>query len=342
MGTETRRTTATQTAPVIPQSMRAIVQSSYGTSEVLRYDEISPPAIGDSDVLIKVRSAGLDRGTWHFMTGRPYLMRVMGFGFRRPKNPVSGVDVAGTVVAVGAAVTRFAVGDEVFGMSRGSFAEYAAAPENKLAHKPAACTFEQAAAVPISGGTALQALRAGKVQEGQDVLIIGASGGVGSYAVQLAKALGAHVTGVSSTSKLDLVLSLGAEHVIDYQQEDFADGTRRYDLIIDIGGNAPLSRLRRALAPAGTVVIVGGESRGTLTGGIGRQLRGALLTPFIGQRITGLVSKERASDLEILAGHLQNGSVVPAIDRNYPLSRVPDAMHRMETGEVRGKVVITV
>lgn len=342
MATEARRTTATQTAPVIPRSMRAIVQTAYGTSEVLRHDEITPPAIGDGDVLIRVRAAGLDRGTWHFMTGRPYLMRVMGFGFRRPKNPVSGVDVAGTVVAVGAAVTRFAVGDEVFGMSRGSFAEYAAAPENKLAHMPAGCSFERAAAVPISGGTALQALTAGKVQEGQHVLIIGASGGVGSYAVQLAKALGAHVTGVSSAGKTDLVLSLGAERVIDYQREDFADGTHRYDLIIDIGGNAPLSRLRRALAPTGTVVIVGGESRGNLTGGIGRQLRGALLTPFIGQRITGLVSKERASDLEILAGYLQNGSVVPAIDRSYPLNRVPDAMHRMETGEVRGKVVIAV
>jgi NADPH:quinone reductase-like Zn-dependent oxidoreductase len=342
MGTDAQRTTATQTAPVVPRSMRAIVQNAYGTSQVLRLEQIAPPTIGDGDVLIKVRAAGLDRGTWHFMTGRPYLMRVMGFGFRRPRNPVSGVDVAGTVVAVGAAVTRFAVGDEVFGMSRGSFAEYAAAPENKLAHKPAGCSFEQAAVVPISGGTALQALRAGKVQEGQDVLVIGASGGVGSYAVQLAKALGAHVTGVSSAGKADLVRSLGAERVIDYEQEDFADGTRRYDLIIDIGGNAPISRLRRALAPTGTVVIVGGESRGNLTGGIGRQLRGALLTPFIAQRITGLVSKERSSDLETLAGHLQNGSVVPAIDRSFPLNLVADAMHRMETGQVRGKVVITV
>jgi NADPH:quinone reductase-like Zn-dependent oxidoreductase len=322
--------------------MRAIVQSAYGTSEVLRAEEIAMPAIGGSDVLIKVRAAGLDRGTWHFMTGRPYLMRVMGFGFRRPKNPVSGVDVAGTVVAVGAAVTRFAVGDEVFGMSRGSFAEYAAAPENKLAHKPAEISFEQAAVAPISGGTALQALRAGRIEPGQDVLIIGASGGVGSYAVQLAKALGAHVTGVCSTSKLDMVRSLGAERVIDYQREDFADGGHRYDLIIDTGGNAPISRLRRALTPSGTAVIVGGERGGNLTGGIGRQLRGALLTPFIGQRITGLVSKERSSDVEILAGHLQDGSVVPAIDRSFPLQEVPDAMHRLETGQVRGKVVITV
>ncbi len=342
MGTEAQQTTATQTATILPLSMRAIVQSAYGTSEVLRLAEIAPPAIGEGDVLIRVRAAGLDRGTWHFMTGRPYLMRVMGFGFRRPKNPVSGVDVAGTVVAVGAAVTRFAVGDEVFGMSRGSFAEYAAAPENKLAHKPAGITFEQAAASPISGGTALQALRAGKIEQGQDVLIIGASGGVGSFAVQLAKALGATVTGVCSTGKADLVRALGADRVIDYQHEDFADGTHRYDLIIDIGGNAPLSRLRRALTSTGTVVIVGGESRGNLTGGIGRQLRGALLTPFIGQRITGLVSKERSSDVEILSGHLENGSVVPAIDGSYPLDQVREAMQRMENGQIRGKVIITV
>ncbi|MGS0687903.1 NAD(P)-dependent alcohol dehydrogenase [Nakamurella sp. GG22] len=322
--------------------MRAIVQSTYGTSEVLQFGETAPPAIGESDVLIRVRAAGLDRGTWHRMTGRPYLMRVMGFGFRRPKNPVSGVDVAGTVVAVGAAVSRFAIGDEVFGMSRGSFAEYAAAPENKLAHKPAGITFEQAAASPISGGTALQALRAGKIEHGQDVLIIGASGGVGSFAVQLAKALGATVTGVCSTDKTDMVRALGADRVIDYRQEDFADGTHRYDLIIDIGGNAPISRLRRALTPTGTAVIVGGESRGNLTGGIDRQLRGALLSPFIGQRITGLVSKERASDLEILSGHLEDGSVLPAIDRSYPLAQARDAMRRMENGQVRGKVVITV
>ncbi len=342
MGTEAHRTTATQAATVPPRSMRAIVQSTYGTSEVLRFGEIEPPAIGESDVLIKVRAAGLDRGTWHFMTGRPYLMRVMGFGFRRPKNPVSGVDVAGTVIQVGAAVTRFAIGDEVFGMSRGSFAQYAAAPENKLAHRPAGITVEQAAASPISGGTALQALRAGRIEPGQDVLIIGASGGVGSFAVQLATAFGATVTGVCSTGKVELVRALGADRIIDYRQEDFADGTHRYDLIIDIAGNAPISRLRKALTTTGTVVIVGGESRGNLTGGIGRQLRGALLTPFIGQRITGLVSKERASDLEILSGYLGNGSVVPAIDRSYPLGQVPEAMRRMEDGQIRGKVVITV
>ena len=272
-------------------------------------------------MLIRVHAAGLDRGTWHMMTGRPYLMRVLGFGFRGPKNPVPGIDVAGTVAAVGSAVTRFAVGDEVFGMSRGSFAEYAAAREDKLAHKPANLSFEQAAVVPISAGTALQALDAGRVERGQQVLVIGASGGVGSYAVQLAKALGAEVTGVSSTAKVDLVRSLGADHVLDYTQDDFADGTRRYDLILDIGGNPPLSRLRRALTPTGTAVIVGGEEGGKWTGGFGRSLRAPLLSLFVRQRLTMLASKERASDLERLAPLIEAGDVTPSIDRTYPLER---------------------
>ena len=234
------------------RTMRAIVQDTYGSADVLRLETIPTPQIADNEVLVRVHAAGLDRGTWHFMTGKPYLMRIMGFGFRGPKNRVAGLDVAGTVVAVGSAVTRFAAGDEVFGASRGSFAEYAAAREDKLAHKPANCTFEQAAVAGISALKALQALRdAGRVEAGQKVLIIGASGGVGSYAVQLAKAFGAEVTGVCSTAKLDLVRSLGADHVIDYTKHDFADGSERYDLILDIAGNPALSRLRRALTPAG-------------------------------------------------------------------------------------------
>ena len=293
-----KNTATTETNQAADEStMRAIVQDRYGSAEVLRPARIGRPVIADHEVLIRVHAAGVDRGTWHLMTGTPYLMRVMGFGFRGPKNRVPGLDVAGTVAAVGPAVTRFAVGDEVFGVSRGSFAEYAAAREDKLAHKPANATFEQAAVVGISGGTALQALTAGRLQPGQRVLIIGASGGVGSYAVQLAKAAGAEVTGVASTGKLDLVTGLGADRVIDYTRDDFADGVHHYDLIIDIGGNSPLSRLRRALTPTGTAVIVGGESKGNLTGGIDRQLRALLLTPFIGQRLTGLAAKERASDL---------------------------------------------
>ena len=323
-------------------TMHAILQDSYGSAEVLRSARITRPEIADHEVLLRVHAAGLDRGTWHLMTGTPYLMRVIGFGFRRPKNPVPGVDVAGTVVAVGSAVTRFAVGDEVFGMSRGSFAEYAAAREDKLAHKPANASFEQAAAVGISGGTALQALSAGRVQAGQRVLIIGASGGVGSFAVQLAKASGAEVTGVCSTNKLDLVTSLGADRVVDYTREDFAAGSHHYDLIVDIAGNSPLSRLRRALTPTGTAVIVGGENKGNLTGGIDRQLRALILTRFVGQRLTGLASKERASDLEILADHLAAGTVTPSIDRTYPLDQVPTAMRYLEAGKVKGKIAITI
>ena len=338
-----RRATTTQMNHAADEStMRAIVQDRYGPAEVLRPARIGRPVIADHEVLLRVHAAGVDRGTWHLMTGTPYLMRVMGFGFRRPKNRVPGLDVAGTVVALGPAVTRFAVGDEVFGMSRGSFAEYAAAREDKLAHKPPNATFEQAAVVGISGGTALQALEAGRVQPGQRVLIIGASGGVGSYAVQLAKAAGAHLTGVASTGKLDLVTSLGADRVIDYTRDDFADGVHQYDLIIDIGGNSPLSRLRRALAPTGTAVIVGGESKGNLTGGIDRQLRALLLTPFIGQRLTGLAAKERASELEVLADHITAGTVTPSIDRTYQLDRMPEAMRHLEAGSVRGKIAITI
>jgi NADPH:quinone reductase-like Zn-dependent oxidoreductase len=322
--------------------MQAFVQDSYGTTDVLRPARIDRPAIADNEVLLRVHAAGLDRGTWHVMAGRPYLMRVLGFGFRRPKNRVPGIDVAGTVVAVGSAVTRFAVGDEVFGMSRGSFAEYAAAREDKLAHKPSNCTFEQAAVTGISGGTALQALVAGGLQAGQRVLIIGASGGVGSFAVQLAAALGADVTGVCSTEKLELVRSLGASHVIDYTKSDFADGAQHYDLIIDIAGNSPLSRLRRALTATGTAVIVGGESKGNLTGGLERQLRALILTPFVGQRLTGLASKERASDLEVLANHIAAGTVTPSIDRSYPLDQVPDAMRNLEAGLVKGKTAIII
>src|SRR6478735_6193935 len=343
MGFDSKQTAAAHTAPAPRERMmQAIVQDSYGAADVLRSAQMERPEIADSEVLVRVHAAGLDRGTWHLMTGTPYLMRIMGFGFRGPKNRVPGIDVAGTVAGVGSAVTKFQVGDEVFGMSRGSFAEYAAAREDKLTRKPANASFEQAATVGISGGTALQALEAGRVQPGQRVLIIGASGGVGSYAVQLAKAAGAEVTGVCSTDKLDLVTSLGADHVLDYTRDDFADGAHHYDLIIDIAGNSPLSRLRRALTPTGTAVIVGGESKGNITGGIGRQLRALILTPFIGQRLTGLASKERATDSEVLAQGLGAGTVTPSIDRTYPLDQVPTAMRHLEGGTVKGKIAITI
>jgi NADPH:quinone reductase-like Zn-dependent oxidoreductase len=323
--------------------MRAIVQDGYGSVDVLRSAEIDRPDIAANEVLVRVHAAGLDRGTWHLMAGKPYLMRIMGFGFRRPKNPVPGLDVAGTVVAIGADVTRFQAGDEVFGIARGSFAEYAAAREDKLALKPANLSFEQAAVVPISGLTALQAVRdAGRVEAGQKVLVIGASGGVGTYAVQLAKAFGAQVTGVCSTAKIDLVRSIGADDVIDYTREDFADGTRRYDLILDIGGNSRLSRLRRALTPTGTLVIVGGEEGGDLTGGFNRQLRAAALSLFIRQRLTMLVNKEHHSYLEALRPLLEAGQVTPVIDRTYPLADAPAAMRHLEAGHARGKIAITI
>ena len=320
--------------------MRAIVQDAYGSADVLRLAETDKPAIAANEVLVEVRAAGVDRGTGHLLAGQPYLMRIIGFGFSRPKQRVPGLDVAGTVVAVGSGVTRFRPGDEVFGIARGSFAEYAAAREDKLVHKPAGISFEQAAVVAVSGLAAIQGLQAGRVQAGQKVLIIGASGGVGTYAVQLTKAFGAEVTGVCSTGKVDLVRSIGADHVIDYTQEDFADGVNRYDLILDIGGNSLLSRLRRALAPKGTLVIVGGE--GAKWTGVGRQPRALALSPFVGQRLTFFVSKHRQADLETLGRFVEAGQLTPMVDRVYPLAEVADAIRHLEAGQARGKIAITI
>jgi NADPH:quinone reductase-like Zn-dependent oxidoreductase len=321
-------------------TMRAIVQDRYGGADVLQLRRIGRPGPALNEVLIHVHAAGLDRGTWHVMTGTPYLLR-LAFGLRGPRNPVPGRDVAGTVEAVGPAVTKFAVGDEVYGVAPGSFAEYAVAREDKLARKPANLSFEQAAVVPISALTALDALTTGRVESGQHVLIIGASGGVGSYAVQLAKAFGAEVTGVASTPKLDLVRALGADHLLDYTHEDFAGTGTRYDLIIDIAGRPSLSRLRRALTPKGTAVITGGEDGGSLSGGMNRQFRGLILSLFVGQRFTFFVNKERASDLERLTALIEAGKVVPSVDRSYSLDQVPDAMRHLTTGKARGKIAIT-
>ena len=315
-------------------TMRAILQDAYGTSDVWRVGETAVPEYSEKEVLVKVEAAGLDRGTWHLMTGLPYLGR-LAFGLRKPKNPVPGRDLAGTVAAVGASVTRFAVGDAVYGIGSGSFAEYAVAVEDKLARAPANLTSSQAAAVPISGMTAMRALKdAGRLAKSQRVLIIGASGGVGTYAVQLAKALGSHVTGVCSTPKIDLVRSLGADRVIDYTRDDFADGKERYDLILDIGGDSSLSRLRRALSPKGTLVIVGGEGGGKLTG-MGRQLQALVVSPFLRQRLTMLVPKEHYSDLEELTAYIEAGTVTPNIDRTYPLDQAADAMQQLTAGKAR-------
>ncbi|HSK56720.1 MAG TPA: NAD(P)-dependent alcohol dehydrogenase [Jiangellales bacterium] len=323
------------------RTMRAVLHDRYGTAEVLRLGRVPRPVIGEHDVLVEVRAAGLDRGTEHLITGKPYAMR-LAFGLTRPRNPVAGRDVAGTVVDVGAAVTRFAVGDEVYGVAPGSFAEYAVARESRLARRPANLSFTEAAVVPVSAATALRALvDVGRVQAGQSVLVIGASGGVGSYAVQLAKAFGAEVTGVCSTAKADLVASLGADHVIDYKREDFADGSRRYDLVLDIAGNPSLRRLRRALRPRGTAVFVGGEDAGALIG-MGRQLRGVLLSVFVMQRLALLVSKESAGDYDRLTDLIEAGQLVPSIDRTYALEDAPLAVRQLEAGHVRGKVAITV
>src|SRR5215208_354108 len=324
-------------------SMKAIVRDTYGSPVVLELRDIDKPRIGDEEVLVHVHAAGVGRDVWHIITGLPYPIRLAGYGLRAPKNPVIGSDVAGVVEAVGKNVTRFQPGDEVFGIGKGSYAEYVCAREDKLAHKPANLTFEQAAVVAISGLTALQGLRDhGRVEPEQEVLVIGASGGVGTFAVQIAKAFGAHVTGVCSTTKVNLVRSIGADNVIDYTRDDFAEGEQRYDLILDIGGNSSLARLRRALAPRGTLIIVGGETDGRWLGGTDRQLRALMLSPFVGQKLGTFVSSENHEDLLVLKELIEVGKVTPVIDRTYPLSEVPEAIRYLEEGHARGKVVITV
>ena len=321
-------------------TMRAITQSRYGGSEVLRLTQVPRPTVRDDEVLVRVHAAGLDRGTEHLMTGKPYAVRLAS-GLRRPRNPVPGRDVAGTVEQVGDRITRFRPGDKVYGVAPGAFAEYAVTGENRLAQMPDDLSFAEASVIPISAGTALQALTdAGRVQTGQSVLVTGASGGVGSYAVQLAVGLGAEVTGVCSGAKVGHVAALGAHHVLDYGRDDWADGTRQYDLILDIAGNPAVSRLRRALRPRGTVVFVGGESSGALTG-MGRQLGGALLSPMLEQRLVVLLARERAADYERLSQLVEAGLVTPALDHTYPLARAADAVRRLEDGAIRGKVSIT-
>jgi NADPH:quinone reductase-like Zn-dependent oxidoreductase len=324
-------------------SVKAMVRDTYGSSDVLELRDIDKPEIGDDEVLVRVHAAGVDRGVWHLMTGLPYPIRLAGYGLRAPKNPVLGMDLSGVVETVGKNVSRFQPGDEVFGIGKGSYAEYARALEDKLAPRPANLTFEQAAVVAISGSTALQALRDhGRVEPGQEVLIIGASGGVGTYAVQIAKAFGARVTGVCSTTKVEMVESIGADHVIDHTREDFAKGDQRYDLILDIGGNSSLRRLRRALASRGTLVIVGGEGGGRWLGGTDRQLRALALSPFVGQKLGTFINKENHGDMLVLKDLIESGKVAPVIDRTYPLAEVPEAIRYLQEGHAQGKVVIHV
>jgi NADPH:quinone reductase-like Zn-dependent oxidoreductase len=323
--------------------MKAMIRDAYGPPDVLELREIDKPEIADDEVLVRVHAAGVGRDVWHVMRGLPYPIRLAGYGFRAPKNPVIGSDMAGVVEAVGKNVRRFLPRDEVFGIGNGSYAEYVCAREDKLAHKPINLTFEQAAVIAIMGSTALQALRDhGKVRPGQEVLIIGASGGVGTYAVQIAKAFGTHVTGVCSTKKVEMVRSIGADHVIDYTREDFAEGDQRYDVILDIGGNSTLAHLRRALTQQGTLVIIGGEGSGRWLGGTDRQLRAMILSPFVGQKLGTFVNKENHEDLIVLKELIESGKVTPVIDRTYPLAEVPEAIRYLEQGHARGKVVITV
>jgi NADPH:quinone reductase-like Zn-dependent oxidoreductase len=326
-------------------TMTAVVQDEYGSApeDVLRPATVARPTIGPDEVLVRVRAASVDRGTWHILAGLPYPIRLAGFGLRRPRPLNPGRSLAGTVEAVGATVTGFRPGDEVFGTGEGTFAEYAVARPGRLTGKPANLSWEQAAAVPVSGVTALQAVRdQARIQPGQRVLIIGASGGVGTFAVQLAKAHGAHVTAACSTGKVDLVRALGADEVIDYTREDVVDGGRRYDVILDIGGNRRLSHLRRALTPRGRLVIVGGETDGRLLGGTDRQLRAQLLSPFVSQKLGTFVAAENASDFAALRELIEAGTVTPAVDRVYPLDQTAAAVRRLLDGHARGKIVITV
>ena len=338
----------THGAPAAPAAsaettMRAVVQDLYGGPSEWRLDRLDRPQPASDEVLVRVRAAGLDRGVWHLMTGKPYLIRVLGFGFRGPKGRVPGLDLAGIVEAVGADVTRFRVGDEVFGACSKTYAEFACAKESELALKPASLGFEAASAVATSACTALRGLReVGRLEAGQRVLILGASGGVGSFAVQLAKHLGAVVTGVCSTSKLDLVRALGADHVRDYTCEDVLASGERYDLILDIGGNRSLGALRGALTPRGTLVIAGGEEGDRWIGGVDRQLRAMATSPFISQSLRTYIAEPRQEELELLANLFDTGALTVALDRTFPLAEAADAMRYLEAGHARGKVAITI
>ena len=329
--------------PALPTTMTAAVQHRYGGPEVVDLERVPVPVAGPRQVVVQVAAAGIDRGVVHLMTGLPLLIRVLGFGFRRPKQPVLGSDVAGRVVAVGSDVGAFRVGDDVMGVATGSFAEYAVADADKLVARPAGVSAEEAGVSTISGITALQALtKVGRVKPGQRVLVIGASGGVGSFAVQIATALGAQVTGVAGASNLDAVRQLGAVRAVDYRQTPIEDVGVDFDLVIDIAGRTPLRRLRTVLAPSGTLVIVGGEDGGRLTGGVGRNVRAAVLSLFVGQRLTAFISKESLEYIEPLAGMLADGSDPPLIGARTALAGVPDAIAHLEQHGGAGKTLVAI
>jgi len=325
------------------KTMKAWVQERYGSPDILELEELDLPTGNDDHVLVRIRAACLNPYDWHILRGDPYLVRVVLKGLRKPRRAIiPGADMAGVVESVGSAVTRFRPGDEVYGeVHAGCFAEYVSVAEESVAPKPASITFEQAAAVPMAALTALQGLRnAGRIEEGQSVLINGAGGGIGTFAVQIAKTFGAEVTGVCSDAKVDLVRSIGADHVIDYTREDFTRSGRRFDLLLDMVSNRSLSETRRALTQKGTLVIAGGVGGGRLLGPGARSLSGSLLSPFVSQRIKTFVCKPNRDDLEFLNELIEAGTVTPVIDRVYPLSEVPEAIRYLEKGHARGKIVI--
>ena len=323
--------------------MKAITCQRYGGPEVLEFEEVDDPVVGDDEVLVGVRAVSANPRDWHLMRGLPYFVRLQ-FGLRRPRHAVLGGDVAGRVEAVGKAVTRFRPGDEVLAdIETGGFAEYAAVRQDLLVPKPASLGFEQAAAVPLAALTALQGLRDhGRVQPGQQVLVIGAAGGVGTFAVQLAKLLGAEVTGVCSTGKLDLVRSLGADHVIDYTREDFTRSGQRYDLVLQLAGTRSPADCRRALTASGTLLLSSGESAGRWIGPVDRMLKAAALSPFVGQRLRSFLARRSREDLQTVTELIEAGKVSPVIDRTYPLRETPEAIRYLEQGHAGGKVVVTV
>ena len=323
--------------------MKAIVQDVYGESDVLEQREITIPTVGDDDILVKVHAAGVDAGVWHLMAGLPYMIRIAGFGLLAPEQPIRGVDLSGRVVTIGRNVRQFQPGDNVFGTANGTYAEYTISTEDKLVLKPSILSHEQAAAMPTSALTALQAVRdQGEVRPGQKVLIVGASGGVGSFAVQIAKALGARVTGVASTPKLDAVHSIGVDHVIDYKREDFTKLSERYDTIIDTGGLRRISSLRKVLKDEGTLVIVGGEGGGKWLGGAGRGLLALALSPLIKHNLRNFISTTKKEDLLTLQAFAESGDVLPLLDQTFSLSETPKAIQYLKDGHVTGKIVISI
>jgi NADPH:quinone reductase-like Zn-dependent oxidoreductase len=324
--------------------MKAIVQDRYGSPDVLQLREVDRPVAADNEVLVRVHAATVNARDWHIMRGDPYLARMV-LGFGRPKMKIRGTDFAGRVEAVGRGVKRFHPGDEVFGEVHGAFAEYVCVPNEVVEPKPANLTFEQAAAMPLAGNTALMGLRdLARVQPGQQVLVNGASGGVGTYAVQIAKAFGAHVTAVCSTRNVDLVKSIGADHVIDYTREDFTNNERHYDVVFDLVGNRSLTACRRALTPTGTLILSGGgvSEGGSLLGPIGLIIRGQLLSRFVRHRLLALTAAPSKENLATLRELAESGKVTPVIDRTYPLSEAPEAIRYLEVEHARAKVVINV